>query len=282
MKFRNQSRVAAVALLTSLALVSGVAKADKLDDIKKAGTVRIAVFDSNPPFGFIDPQTKKLAGYDVDIANAVASDLGVKLELRPTNPANRIPLLSSKKIDLIAANFTITDERAKQVNFSIPYFVTGQKFIARKGVLKTPDDIAKLRIGADKGTVQEITLRERYPTAKVISYDDTPLAFAALRNGNVQVITQDDAKLVGLLANVPEAQKADFEISPFSITREYQAVAATKGEDRLIDAVNQTLLKLEKDGDAEKIYNRWFGAETKSAQPRGDFKFAPLDSQAKP
>ncbi|MEQ1963301.1 ABC transporter substrate-binding protein [Xenorhabdus khoisanae] len=285
MKIRNKSRVAVTALLTSLTLVSGlvsgVAKADKLDDIKKVGTVRIAVFDSNPPFGFIDPQTKKLAGYDVDIANAIASDLGVKLELRPTNPANRIPLLSSKKIDLIAANFTVTNERAKQVDFSIPYFATGQKFIARKGVLTQPDDIAKLRIGADKGTVQEITLRERYPTAKVISYDDTPLAFAALRNGNVQAITQDDAKLVGLLANVPEAQKADFEISPFSITREYQAVAASKGEGRLIDAVNQTLSKLEKEGEAEKIYNRWFGPETKSAQPRGDFKFAPLESQAK-
>ncbi|MBC8950487.1 MULTISPECIES: ABC transporter substrate-binding protein [Xenorhabdus] len=281
MKIRNNSRVAITALLTSLALVSGVAKADKLDDIKKAGTVRIAVFDSNPPFGFIDPQTKKLAGYDVDIANAIANDLGVKLELRPTNPANRIPLLSSKKIDLIAANFTITDERAKQVDFSIPYFATGQKFIARKGVLTNPDDIAKLRIGADKGTVQEITLRERYPTAKVISYDDTPLAFAALRNGNVQAITQDDAKLVGLLANVPEAQKADFEISPFSITREYQAVAASKGETRLVDSVNQTLLKLEKEGEAESIYNRWFGPDTKSAQPRGDFKFAPLEDQAK-
>ncbi|BET95204.1 ABC transporter substrate-binding protein [Xenorhabdus taiwanensis] len=281
MKISNKSRVAVTALLTSLALVSGVAKADKLDDIKKAGTVRIAVFDSNPPFGFIDPQTKKLAGYDVDIANAIANDLGVKLELRPTNPANRIPLLSSKKIDLIAANFTITDERAKQVDFSIPYFATGQKFIARKGVLTKPDDIAKLRIGADKGTVQEITLRERYPTAKVISYDDTPLAFAALRNGNVQAITQDDAKLVGLLANVPEAQKADFEISPFSITREYQAVAASKGETRLVDSVNQTLLKLEKEGEAEKIYNRWFGPDTKSAQPRGDFKFAPLEDQAK-
>ncbi|WP_340620101.1 ABC transporter substrate-binding protein [Xenorhabdus siamensis] len=280
MKFCNQSRLAVTALLTSLVLVSGVAKADKLDDIKKVGTVRIAVFDSNPPFGFIDPKTKKLAGYDVDIANAIASDLGVKLQLRPTNPANRIPLLSSKKIDLIAANFTITDERAKQVDFSIPYFATGQKFIARKGVLTNPDDIAKLRIGADKGTVQEITLRERYPTAKVISYDDTPLAFAALRNGNVQAITQDDAKLVGLLANVPEAQKADFEISPFSITREYQAVAASKGETRLVEAVNQTLLKLEKEGEAEKIYNRWFGPDTKFAQPRGDFKFAPLNSQA--
>ncbi|ETS31631.1 amino acid ABC transporter substrate-binding protein [Photorhabdus temperata] len=276
-----KSRVLVTALLAGLALVTGVAKADKLDDIKKAGTVRIAVFDSNPPFGFIDPQTKKLAGYDVDIANAIANDLGVKLELRPTNPANRLPLLASKKIDLIAANFTVTDERAKQVDFSIPYFTTGQKFIARKGVLKSPDDIKNLRIGADKGTVQEITLREHYPTAKVISYDDTPLAFAALRNGNVQAITQDDAKLVGLLANVPAAQKAEFEISPFSITREYQAVAASKGEERLVEAVNQTLLKLEKEGEAEKIYNRWFGPETKSSQPRGDFKFAPLEQQAK-
>ncbi|MCC8374202.1 MULTISPECIES: ABC transporter substrate-binding protein [Photorhabdus] len=274
-----KSRVLITALLAGLTLVTGAAKADKLDDIKKAGAVRIAVFDSNPPFGFIDPQTKKLAGYDVDIANAIANDLGVKLVLRPTNPANRLPLLASKKVDLIAANFTVTNERAKQVDFSIPYFATGQKFIARKGVLKSPEDIKNLRIGADKGTVQEITLREHYPTAKVISYDDTPLAFAALRNGNVQAITQDDAKLVGLLANVPEAQKAEFEISPFSITREYQAVAAAKGQERLVEAVNQTLLKLEKEGEAAEIYNRWFGPETKSAQPRGDFKFAPLEQQ---
>ncbi|NDL00316.1 ABC transporter substrate-binding protein [Photorhabdus bodei] len=274
-----KSRVLITALLAGLTLVTGAAKADKLDDIKKAGAVRIAVFDSNPPFGFIDPQTKKLAGYDVDIANAIANDLGVKLVLRPTNPANRLPLLASKKVDLIAANFTVTNERAKQVDFSIPYFATGQKFIAHKGVLKSPEDIKNLRIGADKGTVQEITLREHYPTAKVISYDDTPLAFAALRNGNVQAITQDDAKLVGLLANVPEAQKAEFEISPFSITREYQAVAAAKGQERLVEAVNQTLLKLEKEGEAAEIYNRWFGPETKSAQPRGDFKFAPLEQQ---
>ncbi|MCA6221224.1 ABC transporter substrate-binding protein [Photorhabdus antumapuensis] len=274
-----KSRVLITALLAGLTLVTGAAKADKLDDIKKTGTVRIAVFDSNPPFGFIDPQTKKLAGYDVDIANAIANDLGVKLELRPTNPANRLPLLASKKVDLIAANFTVTNERAKQVDFSIPYFATGQKFIARKGVLKSPEDIKNLRIGADKGTVQEITLREHYPTAKVISYDDTPLAFAALRNGNVQAITQDDAKLVGLLANVPAAQKAEFEISPFSITREYQAVAAAKGQERLVEAVNQTLLKLEKEGEAAEIYNRWFGPETKSSQPRGDFKFAPLEQQ---
>ena len=274
-----KARVLTTALLAGFALLANVAKADKLDDIKQAGVIRVAVFDSNPPFGFIDPQSKKLTGYDVDIAQAIADNLGVKLELRPTNPANRIPLLTSGKVDLIGANFTITDERAKQVDFSIPDFATGQKFIARKGVLKTPDDIAPLRIGADKGTVQEVTLRERYPDTKVISYDDTPQAFAALRNGNVQAITQDDAKLVGLLGNLPEKVKADFEISPFSITREYQALAASKGEQRLVENVNEALLKLEKEGQAEVIYNRWFGPDTKAAQPRGDCKFAPLDQQ---
>lgn len=277
----TKKSVIALMLLAGLTTLSGAVYADKLDDIKQSGVVRIAVFDSNPPFGYIDQQTKKLVGYDVDIANAIAQDLGVKLQLRATNPANRIPLLTSKKVDLIAANFTITEDRAKEVNFSLPYFATGQKFIAHKGVLKTPEDIGKLRIGADKGTVQEITLREHYPTAKVISYDDTPLAFTALRNGNVQAITQDDAKLVGLLGNLSAAQKADFEISPFSITKEYQAVGIPKGEDRLTASVNETLIKLEKDGQAEKIYNRWFGSETNSAQPRGAFKFAPLDQQPK-
>lgn len=262
-------------LFASLFILTNViiptAQADKLDDIKKAGVIKIAVFDANPPFGFIND--KQIIGYDVDIANAIGKALGVDVQFVATNPANRIPLLTSNKVDLIAANFTITEQRAKAVDFSLPYFVTGQKFIAKKGVLKTPDDIAKLRIGADKGTVQEITLREKYPEAKVISYDDTPIAFTALRNGSVQAITQDDAKLVGLLANLPEKIRVDYEISPFSLTQEYQGIGISKGETRLVEAVNDALLALEENGEAVQIYNRWFGPTTTSAIPRGDFKF---------
>lgn len=270
MKFLTKSLIM-IAFLGTL-LSTNSAFADRLDDIEKRGEIKIAVFDSNPPFGFIDETTNKIVGLDIDYANAIAKELNVKVELVPTNPANRIPLLTSKKADLIVANFTVTDERAKTVDFSLPYFATGQKFIAKKGVLKTADDLKNLRIGADKGTVMEITLREKYPTAKVISYDDTPFAFAALRNGVVQAITQDDAKLIGLLANIPEEQRENFEISPFSITQEYQAVGIPKGETRLIDKVNQILLKLETNGEALTIYNRWFGPNTKSAMPRGVFK----------
>ncbi|WP_392564373.1 transporter substrate-binding domain-containing protein [Orbus wheelerorum] len=257
--------------IASLVMVN-TAYADRLDDIEKSGEIKIAVFDSNPPFGYIDETTRQIVGLDVDYANAIGEALNVDVKLIPTNPANRIPLLNSKKADLIVANFTVTKERGKAVDFSVPYFATGQKFIAKKGLLKTPDDLKKLRIGADKGTVMEITLREQYPTARVISYDDTPFAFSALRSGVVQAITQDDAKLIGLLANVPAKQREEFEISPFSITKEYQAVGIAKGETRLKEKVDAALFKLEQNGEAVTIYNRWFGQLTTSAMPRGNFK----------
>ncbi|KAF0812197.1 L-cystine-binding protein FliY [Andreprevotia sp. IGB-42] len=262
MKFSIALAIAALA--TSLP-----ALADRLDDIQKAGVLRVAAFDSNPPFGFLDGKTRQISGLDVDVAQAIAKKIGVKLELVPTNPANRIPLLVAGKADLVAANFTVTDERRKQVDFSLPYFASGQQFIARKGILKTPEQLAGLRVGVDKGTTQEIHLREKYPQTTLVAYDDTPLAFTALRNGNVQAISQDGSKLVALLAQAPDKQK--YELAPFTLTREYQAIGVPKGETRLVSLVNDTLKELEKSGSAKTIYERWFGPDTKQPLPR-DFK----------
>ncbi|THF65457.1 transporter substrate-binding domain-containing protein [Pseudothauera nasutitermitis] len=256
-------RLAAVIALSALA---GVAHADRLDDIQKTGVLRVAAFDSNPPFGFVDPQSKQISGLDVDYAKELAAKLGVKLELVPTNPANRIPLLAANKVDIVLANFTITEERAKQVNFSIPYFASGQQFIAKKGVLKSADQLGSLRIGVDKGTTNEIVLREKYPTATLVAYDDTPFAFTALRNGNVQAITQDGPKLIGLLANVPDKQ--NYEIPPFSISDDLIGAGLPKGETRLTEYVNDFLRELEASGKAQQIYDRWFGPDTKTPLTR--------------
>lgn len=253
----------------ALSLLSGLAFADRLDDIKRNGVLRAAVFDSNPPFGFLDAKTKKVAGLDVEYAEAIAKKIGVKLELVPTNPANRIPLLISGKADIVAANFTITEERGKQIDFSQPYFATGARFIAAKGKLKSAENLDGLRVGVDKGTTQEALLRDKYPKTTVVAYDDTPLAFAALRNGNVQAISQDDAKLIALLAQAPD--KSKYEVSPFALSREYEGVGIPKGEARLVTLVNETLVQLEKNGEAGKIYDRWFGPKTKAPLAR-DFR----------
>jgi polar amino acid transport system substrate-binding protein len=265
---KNKIRGAVLpALLTGLlAVASNAAHADRLDDIKKAGVLRVAAFDSNPPFGFVDSKDNQIIGLDVDYARAVAKSLGVKLEVQPTNPANRIAFLKSGKVDLVFANFTITDERKKEVDFSTPYFASGTQFIAKKGTLTSPDQLNSLRIGADKGTTNEQQVRAKYPNATIVAYDDTPFAFAALRTGNVQAITQDGPKLVALLARVPDKQ--NYEIPAFTISNDYEGVGVPKGETRLLDAVNATLTHLEADGEAAQIYDRWFGPKSAAPLPR--------------
>jgi len=254
------------ALFVSLSLLSGAAHADRLDDIKKTGVLRVAAFDGNPPFGYIDANSKKVVGLDIDYANELGKKLGVNVEFVPTNPANRIPLLASNKVDLVFANFTINEERAKVVDFSIPYFASGQQFLARKGVLKSPENINDIRVGADKGTTMEATLRGKYPDTKVVLYDDTPLGLAALRNGNIQAFTQDGSKLTAILASLPDKDK--YEISPFAISEEYEGIGVPKGETRLVLFLNDWLRDLEKSGEAQKIYDKWFGAHSKSPLPR--------------
>jgi polar amino acid transport system substrate-binding protein len=249
-----------------LLAVSGVAHADRLDDIKKAGVLRVAAFDSNAPFGFVDPKSNQIVGLDVDYARAVADRLGVKLEIQPTNPANRIAFLKSGKVDLVFANFTITDERKKEVDFSIPYFASGTQFLAKKGALTSPQQLNSLRVGAAKGTTNEQQVRAQFPGATIVAYDDTPFAFAALRAGNVQAITQDGPKLVVLLANVPDKQ--NYEIPPFTISNDYEGVGVPKGETRLLDVVNDTLKSLEANGTAGKIYDQWFGPSSRAPLPR--------------
>ncbi|WP_197325039.1 ABC transporter substrate-binding protein [Ralstonia solanacearum] len=256
------------AVLAVAVLYAPAARADRLDDIKKAGVLRVGVFDANPPFGFADAKSGQPVGLDVDYAQEIARKLGVKLELRATNPANRVPLLTAGKVDLIAANFTITDERRKQIDFSTPYFASGLQFIARKGVLKQPDDLKKdgIRLGVDKGTTQEATLREGYPNARVIAYDDSPLALTALRSGAIQAFAQDGAKLGALLATLPN--RSELEISPFVLTREYMGIGVPKGETQLADTVDRILQGLEKDGTAARIYDRWFGPKSAAPLPR--------------
>jgi len=250
-------------------LASAPALADRLQDIQKAGVLRVAALDANPPFGFTDPKTRKIIGLDVDYAQEFAQRLGVKLQLVPTNPANRVPLLLAGKVDLVLANFTITEERAKQVNFSIPYFASGTQFIAPKGKLTAPEQLSSLRIGVDKGTTNEIVLREKYPQAQLVAYDDTPFAFTALRNGNVQAISQDGPKLIGLLATIKDKKERDkWEVPAFTISSDYIGVGIPKGETALTDWVSTTLKELEANGQAGKIYDTWFGPQSNTPLQR--------------
>ncbi|BCQ33787.1 cysteine ABC transporter substrate-binding protein [Erwinia rhapontici] len=262
----HKTRLSAALLLALTSITTFAVHADQLADIKKAGVVKVATFDANPPFGSVDAKTHEIVGYDVDFAKALAKTLGVKLQLVPTNPANRIPLLQSGKADLIVADITITPERAKVIDFSVPYFVTGQQFLVPVSSPDKLDGYATARIGAVKGTTGEQELHNRFPQSRVLSYDDIPLALSALRNGNVQAITQDSTILAGLLDGAPD--KAKYKVLPELLSKEEIGVGVKKGEASLLKVVNDELLNLEKNGQAVSIYDTWFGPQTKSPQPR--------------
>ena len=246
-----------------LILTAAPIAADTLESIKQKGVLVAGVKDSLPPFGYVDAASREIVGYDIDFCRAIARRLGVKLEVKPVTSANRIPQLVEGNIDLIAATMTKTPERAKQLDFSHTYFLTGQKFLIKKGTAKTLTDLDGKKIGTAKGSTSEQNARKALPGATILSFDDYPQAFLALQQGRVAAVTTDEAILAGILAKAPN--KARFEIAPFQISEEPYGIAMRKGDQALVAFVNQTLLEMEKNGEAKQIFDKWFGA--KSAAP---------------
>ncbi|WP_374350527.1 transporter substrate-binding domain-containing protein [Chitinimonas sp.] len=249
----------AVSLLWMVTLASP-AIADDLDEIKARGTLIVGVKDATPPFGVLDPKTQTISGYDIDFAAAIAKRLGVKLLAKAVDSAERIPKLQAREVDLVIATMTKNAEREKQVDFSGGYFVTGQKFAVRKGKVKNLEDLTRSTIGTVKGSTSEKQLRKEMPNAKVVLFEDYDLAFHALGQGQLDAVSTDEPILAGQLNKM--ANKAQFEITDVSISIEVYGVAMRKGEKRLQKEVNDTLVGMEQSGEAQRIFDRWFGPQT--------------------
>ena len=249
-----------LALMFAASLGGSAWAGDTLAEIKKKGVLVAGVKDSAPPFGFIDEKTREIIGYDVDFSKAIAKRMGVKLDIKPVTSATRMPQLIAGNVDLVAATMTITPERAKQIDFSYVYFLTGQKFLTKKGSVKKLADMEGKKIGTAKGTTSEQNVKKAIPSATVLSFDDYPSAFLALQQGKVVAVTTDESMLAGLLGKAPN--KNAFEIPDLRISDEPYGLGVRKGDKALLDFVNATLLEMEKSGEAAKIFTKWFGPKT--------------------
>jgi len=256
--------VMALAAMSTKALAAP--PADTLAEVKKKGVLVAGVKDSLPPFGYIDEKTRTIVGYDIDFVNAIAKKLGVKVELKPVTSASRMPQLQEGNIDIIAATMTKNAERAKVIDFSHTYFFTGQKFITPKGSVNSLKDLEGKKIGTAKGSTSEQNVKTAIPSATVLSFDDYPQAFLALQQGKVQAVTTDEAILAGILAKAPN--KAEFEIPKLQISEEPYGLGMRKGDEKFVAFVNETILEMEKSGEAEQIFQKWFGKETPFALDR--------------
>jgi polar amino acid transport system substrate-binding protein len=240
--------------------VKAVVAADTLADVKKKGVLVVGCKDSLPPFGYVDEKSRQIVGYDIDFVNAIAKKMGVRVELKPVTSASRMPQLQESHIDIIAATMTKNAERAKVIDFSHTYFFTGQKFITKKGTVKSLKDLEGKRIGTAKGSTSEQNVKKALPTSTVLSFDDYPQAFLALQQGKVAAVTTDEAILAGILAKAPN--KDHFEIPNLQISDEPYGLGMRKGDTNFVNFVNKSILEMEKSGEAAKIFNKWFGPDT--------------------
>lgn len=260
----------ALSLLLAVTFLAGTSlAADTLDEVKARGVLIAGVKDSLPPFGYIDPKTRSIVGYDIDFVRAIADKLGVKVELKPVVSATRMPQLMEGNIDIIAATMTKNPERAKQIDFSHTYFFTGQKFLTKKGTVKSLKDLDGKKIGTAKGSTSEQNAAKALPSATILSFDDYPQAVLALQQGKVAAVTTDESILAGQLAKLP---KGEYEIPDIRISDEPYGLGIRKGNPKFLEFVNETLLEMEKSGQAQEIYDRWFGPDSDTPMKRGDFK----------
>ncbi len=261
-----------IAAAAVLALASGMAQADQLADIQKKGELVVGVLGTDEPNSFVDPKTRELVGYDVDLGKAVAQKIGVKPVFKQITVAARIPTLQQGHVDLLAASLTHTKEREAQLDFSLTTFVTGQTVLVKKssGINDVPD-LAGKRVVTVKGGTQEPNTKKAVPTATVITFDTAPQAFQALQQGKGAAFVNDDKSVVRALVQLGDQGK-DYKILPSNLSIEPLALGIKKGETALKNVVDEALRELEASGKAEALYEQWYGQQSPLKMPKRNFK----------
>jgi len=269
MRINLKSLLATVLAATTLV---SVAHADQLADIKKKGEIVVGVLGTDEPNSFVDPKTREIVGYEVDLANAIAKKIGVKATFKQIAVAARIPELQQGRVDLLAASLTHNKERESQIDFSLTTFVTGQKVMvkASSGIADVPQ-LAGKKVLTVKGGTQEENVRKAVPSVEVVTFETTQQAFQALQQGKGAGYVNDEATLVNDMAKLGPAKK-DYRILPTNLSTEPLALGIRKNEPALKKVVDDTLAELEKSGEADKIFMKWYGPTTKLQFDKRSFK----------
>lgn len=246
----NKILTGTLALTLSVAALTGCGtkeaadqgSADKVyrtvDEIKESGTVNIGVFSDKNPFGYID-ENGSYQGYDVYFAERIGKDLGVKINYVSTEAASRVEYLETGKVDIVLANFTVTEERAQKVDFALPYMNVAL------GVVSHEDNVIESldQIGPDdqviviSGTTAETYLEKNYPDIKLQKFDTYATAKTSFENGTGVAWANDNTEVIayalensGYVVGIPSLGSQD-TIAP----------AVSKGNESLLNWINDEI-----------------------------------------
>lgn len=263
-------KIGAVAAAIAIAASAG-AHADQLEDIKAAGKL-VCGLTIVQPFAYNEPETREVVGYEVDLCEMVAKDLGVKAEHKVIAADVRVPELVQGRIDMLDALMSYTPERAQVIDFSHEYVEDGFYFIVTKdSPIKEVEELADKRISVAKGSLYQTAATRKFPNASVIAFDDGPLAFLAMQQGKVDATVQRSAAAVGLQLRSPEGSPQIRLIEP-PLLRQGSGFGVRKGEEAFLNYLNDFLDRTEASGEAQALWDKWLGSKSDYKLER-HFKF---------
>ncbi|ERM00307.1 hypothetical protein Q644_05705 [Brucella intermedia 229E] len=258
-----KSSAIALSLATSLvasALSIGAAEAASPEEIKAKGVAVIGVQMDQFPWGFIDENGKN-GGFDIDVANLIAEELGVEVKFERVTGQNRIPLLTNGMVDFLVPSMTITPERAKVIQFVLPYSanditVWGGK---KDAEINSNEDLAKYTIGVNRGSAFEPILKKAAPPAgtKIKGFDDDAATVQALLSGQVDAIL--GSLTYGLV--IESTGNGDKYVRKYKAADNIQAMAVRKGDQAMLDFLNDFVTRHNADGSLDTLYKKWIGVD---------------------
>ncbi|HEU3942458.1 TPA: cysteine ABC transporter substrate-binding protein [Streptococcus pneumoniae] len=234
------------------------AKARTIDEIKKSGELRIAVFGDKKPFGYVD-NDGSYQGYDIELGNQLAKDLGVKVKYISVDAANRAEYLISNKVDITLANFTVTDERKKQVDFALPYMKVSLGVVSPKtGLITDVKQLEGKTLIVTKGTTAETYFEKNHPEIKLQKYDQYSDSYQALLDGRGDAFSTDNTEVLAWAL-----ENKGFEVGITSLgDPDTIAAAVQKDNQELLDFINKDIEKLARKTSSTRPMKKHFTQPT--------------------
>jgi glutamate transport system substrate-binding protein len=231
--------------------------------IQAAGEIKIGVKYDVPPFGFKNPQTDEIEGFDVDLGRAIADKLGVEPNFIEAISDNRIPFLQDGTVDLVLSTMTINAERDQEIDFSEPYYIArGRILVPQDSDITGVDSLAGRSVCTALGSTYEETIKKQAPKADLKLVDSYSECLELVQNGAVDAVSTDDVILTGMIIQDDTLKLTEGE----PLTTEPYGAGLKDGDTEFKEFVDGVLEEYKSGGGWAEAYEKWVGQYTDEQQ----------------
>lgn len=254
---RRKLLVGGAALLAAPAVLSGTAQAQTLAGIRSRRRVVIGIQGDNPPWGFVTTAGVQ-DGFDADIGRMFGEHVGAQVEFSPLAVANRIPALVAGRVDILFATMAMLPDRAKVVQFSIPYVANEIQLVAaRTTEIRADADMGRFTIGVPRSSVQDTQVTNRAPAGtRILRFDDDAATIQALLSGQVQAVGAN----AFYVQRLNQARANTFE-KKLTFTALFNGACSRLGERDINAELNTFVRKIRGDGSLRTVYQKWMNVD---------------------